>query len=295
MNQATISIQAILYSISSIYYFKKGDACMEDLDLIKNTALTFVKELTSDIGTLSANEGISIGNIQLSQSALKWILHSKDSIDIPENQLDEVLDKAAILLSIVYRDKESLPKIADLIFKRHRKGCFNHDLIWAFFEAKDISSLHLIANRLLSSNQEDVLLARKLLSFIPEINNNTALNNKQLYKCFVNWFEENSLFLHYTGESYNMTSTPIPYEVILKAKYLCKPVSVETGQIIQKITNREYMLLQEFDKLDHYTQSLLAWFSYKIHHMNRNWWNIWLTYPISHQIMYANAAIGGIQ
>ncbi|WIV13802.1 hypothetical protein [Proteiniborus sp. MB09-C3] len=268
---------------------------MEDLSLIQKTAMTFIKEFISGINSMSSNESLSVNNVQLSYSALKWILESRSTIEIPEDQLDEVLDKTAILLAVIYKDKENLPTIADLIFERHRKCCFNHDLIWAFFESCDINSLYLIANKLLSAEPKDVTMARELLDFIPEMNSAEFLSNEQLYSYFVNWFEENSLFLHYTGESYNLTSNPIPYEVILEAKYLCKPVSVNTGHFMQNLTNKEHMLLSEFNKLDYNTQNLLSQFSYRMHHMNKNWWNIWITYPIPYQIMYANTGIGGTQ
>lgn len=268
---------------------------MDDLDLIKKTAMTFINELTSDINSMSTDENLSLNSIQLSCSALKWILESRNTIDITESQLDDAIDKTSILLAAVYRDKESLPIIAELAFERHRKNYFNHDLIWAFFESQDTNSIYLIANKLLSSEPNDVTLARKLLSFVPGMNDTQFSSNRQLYSYFNNWFEENNSFLRYTGESYSLKSDPIFYEVVLGAKYLCKPVAVETGQILQKLTTNEQMLLDEFEKLDIYTQSLLAWFSYKMHHKDKNGWNMWLSYPIPYQVMYANAWIGGVQ
>lgn len=268
---------------------------MDDAILIQNTAMTFIKEFTSDTSSMSINENISVNNIQLSCSALRWILESRSAIDIPETQLDETIDKTATLLAVVYRDQESLPMIAELIFERHRKGCYNHDLIWAFFESRDINSLYSIANKLLSTESKDVMLARKLLNFIPEINSTNFSSNNQLYSCFNDWFKENSLFLHYTGESYSLKSDPVFYEVVLGAKYLCKSVDVQTGKILQRLTTNEQMLLDEFNKLDIYTQSLLAWYSYQMHHKDNNWWNMWLSYPIPYQVIYANTWIGGIQ
>lgn len=267
---------------------------MDDLDLIRETALKFINELTSDINSMSTNENLSLNSIQLSCSALKWILESRNTIDLPENHLDEAIDKTAVLLATVYRDNESLPIIAELAFERHRNDCFNHDLIWAFFESKDTNNIYLIANKLLSSEPKDVALARKLLSFVPGMNDTQFSDNQQLYSYFNNWFEENSSFLRYTGESYSLKSDPIYYEVVLGAKYLCKPVAVETGKILQKLSTNEQMLLDEFNKLDIYTQSLLAWFSFNMHHKDRNWWNMWLSYTIPYQVMHANAWIGGI-
>lgn len=268
---------------------------MDDVNLIQKTAMTFIDEFVSDTNIMSLNENLSVNNIQLSCSALRWILESRNTLDIPENQLDEAVDKAAILLATVYRDKESLPIITDLSFERHRKNCFNHDLIWALFESKDINSIYLVANKLLSSEPKDVLLARKLLSFVPGMNDIQFSNNQQMYSYFNNWLEENRAFLRYTGESYSLKSDPVFYEVVLGAKYLCKPVAIETGQILQKLTTEEQGLLDEFNRLDNYTQTLLAWYSYNMHHKDRSWWNMWLSYTIPYQVMYANAWIGGVQ
>ncbi len=269
---------------------------MDDANLIQKTAMTFIKEFISDTDSMmSTEENLSVNNIQLSCSALKWILESRSTFDMPETQLDEAIDKTATLLAVVYRDQESLPIVSELIFERHKKGYYNHDLIWAFFESKNTNSLYLIADKLLSTEPKDVMLARKLLNFVPGMNDIQNLNNQQLYSYFNDWFEENNLYLHYTGESYSLKSNPIPYEVVLEAKYLCKPVDVETGKILQNLTSNEHMLLSEFNKLDYNTKSILAWFSNKAHHMNRSWWNMWLNYPIPYQITYASTWIGGIQ
>ncbi|MFA5523046.1 MAG: hypothetical protein WDA24_01695 [Tissierellales bacterium] len=268
---------------------------MDDFDLIQKAAMTFISQFTSDIYNLSLSENLSINNIQLSCSALKWILESRNAIDIPDSQLDDAIDKTAILLASVYRDKESLPIIAELAFERHRKNCFNHDLVWAFFEAQHINSIYLIANRLQSSEPMDVAFARKLLNFVPGINELQFSNNQQLYSYFNNWFEENSSFLRYTGESYSLKSDPTFYEVVLGAKYLCKPVATDTGQILQRLNTNDKILIEEFNKLNKYAQSLLACYSYEMHYKDKNWWNIWLSYPLPFQFMYANAWIGGIQ
>lgn len=267
---------------------------MDDLNLTSTVAKSFINEFISGVNSMSNIEQLSINSIQLSHSALKWILESRSTIDIPDNQLDEVLDKTAILLATVYKDKESLPIIADLIFERHRKGCFNHDLIWAFFESCDTHSLFLIANRLLSTQPKDVQLARQLLGFIPGISNNWITNKNKLYSYFANWFEENNLFLHFTGESFNLTSNPIPYAVVLEAKYLYKPVSIDTGLILEELSMAEQMLLDEFRKLNYNTKLILAQFSSNLHRKNINWWNEWITYPIAYQIVHVEAGAGGI-
>ena len=68
---------------------------------------------------------------------------------------DEILDVTASLLIKTHNDKTILPTIVDTIFSRNRKGLFNHDLIWAFFQARDPYSLMLVANYLNSEDTED--------------------------------------------------------------------------------------------------------------------------------------------
>ena len=79
------------------------------------------------------------------------------------NDDDEFLDITALLLIKTHNDKAILPTLVDIIFFRNREGLFTHDLIWAFFQARDINSLMLIANYLHSDNIIDVKLACKLI------------------------------------------------------------------------------------------------------------------------------------
>ncbi|HEY5588621.1 MAG TPA: hypothetical protein VIK86_06665, partial [Candidatus Paceibacterota bacterium] len=79
------------------------------------------------------------------------------------NDNDELLDATATLLIKIHKDKTILPIIVDMIFFRNRKGLFTHDLIWAFFQAREPNSLMLIANYLNSEDMNDVKLACKLL------------------------------------------------------------------------------------------------------------------------------------
>lgn len=205
---------------------------------------------------------------------------------------DKVFDKITAILICNYNDKSILPAVANAIFLRHRNGLFNHNLIWAFFEAREPSSLNLIGNRLQSSNLKDIELAEELLAFIPEINSyrNTDNFNKHLY--FSKWMENNILFLKYTGESFQLTTTPCPYTIIQPAKYICKKVSVDTGEPIAPMTKYEFNLLNEFDKLNDDFQKLLSDFSYTVYRQNLYFWNTWIHSPIKSQIR--SARMGGV-
>ena len=163
---------------------------------------------------------------------------------------DEFLDVTAMLLIKVHKDKTILPIIVDMIFFRNREGLFNHDLIWAFFQARDPYSLMLIANYLGSEDVKDVKLACKLLDFVPSIDMTMGKDSKKQYIAFFNWLKENYPFLYFTGESFQRTSKPIPYIVALDAKYLCRQVSLYTGKPLIPYTEKENNLLGYFNNLD---------------------------------------------
>ena len=200
---------------------------------------------------------------------------------------DEVLDRAALLLTRVHGDKTILPSIVDMIFYRNREGLFTHDLIWAFFGAKDPYSLMLIANYLGSAEEKDVFLARKLLDFVPNIDMAGGKDSRKQYIQFLSWLEENYSFLYFTGESFQRTSRPIPYVVDLEAKYLCRAVSITTGEPLIPFRSKEKHLIGYFTKLDEDHKLLLSEFSFRIHHENIYLWNSWIDKSITRQISIA--------
>ncbi|EFG88937.1 hypothetical protein CLCAR_1687 [Clostridium carboxidivorans P7] len=261
------------------------------LNLRNKIALEITYEICTGKKSFRNNEYLCSDYIQGVNSVLKWMLTTGSIDDGMNNEFDEVLDASAILLTKIYRDKTILPLIAEMIFKRHKQKSLIHNLVWAFFECGDPKSLILIGERLQSQDPKDVELSKKLLNFIPGINifKHTDKNNYYLY--FLNWFEKNFLFLHFTGESFQQCSNPIPYEVILEAKYLCTAVSTNTGKILKPLKKEEIELLKIFNKLDYNTKLLLANFSFNLHHKNIHNWNKWLWYPMSEQIKIAR--IGG--
>lgn len=261
------------------------------LNLRNKIALEITHEICTGKKSFKNTEYLYSDYIQGINSVLKWMLTTGSIDDGMNNEFDEILDTSAILLTKIYRDKTALPLIADMIFKRYKKKYLIHNLVWAFFECGDPKSLILIAERLKSQDSKDVEISKRLLNFIPGINTfkHTDKNNYYLY--FLNWFEKNFLFLHFTGESFQQCSNPIPYEVILDAKYFCVAVSTNTGKILKPLRKEEIELLKIFNMLDCNTQLLLANFSLNLHHKNIHDWNKWLWYPMAEQIKIAR--IGG--
>ena len=140
-------------------------------------------------------------------STLKWIMTTGANDDGLNSEYDRILDGTAAILIITYYDKTILPIIADMIFKRNRKGAFIHDLVWAFFKANIPETLRIIAGFLRSANKDDIDLACKLLNIEPI-----------KYTAYLSWFKENYPNLVFTGESFNLTSNPQPVIVDLEVK-----------------------------------------------------------------------------
>lgn len=268
---------------------------IDELNLRNTIALKFINEILDGEKDISVMERISSDYTQIIHSTLKWVFETGSADDGLSNQYDEVLDIAAILLTKLYNEQKIIPTIVDMIFNRNRKDYFIHDLVWAFFESRDPYSLIMVANRLLSSDEKDIQLANKLLSFVPAISKDNNVNNQKKYISFLDWIEENSLFLYFTGQSLQQTNKPMPYAVDLEAKYLCKYISVDTGKPLKSLTEREHSILSDFKKLDLDTKILLSSFSNMMHHKDPIWWNTWINKSASEQIKIAKAMIGGIQ
>lgn len=202
-------------------------------------------------------------------------------------------DVTTLLLTNVQKNKTILPIVIDTIFYRNQKGHFTDDLVWAFFEARYPYSLLLIANYLSSNNLKDAKLACKLLNFVPSINLSIDKDDKKQYIDIFYWLKENYPFLYFTGESFQRTSKPKPYIVILDFKYLCKRVSVNTGKPLIQLTQREKNQLALFNNLSEYNKLLLSTFSTRIHYKNIYLRQSWINNSINKQIIIAKATLGG--
>ncbi|APQ71656.1 hypothetical protein [Clostridium botulinum] len=265
----------------------------QKLNARNRIALGITNEILSSKRNISDVEYLSFEYIQAVHSVLKWMLETGCINDGLDDQYDEILDITAIFLTKIYRDKTVLPIIAEMIFRRYKQGLLIHDLAWAFFESRDPISLSIISERLQSKELKDVELAQELLSFVPGIGIRENIDIKKQYLSFLDWFGKNNLFLHFTGESFQQVKNPVIYRVVLEAKYLCEPVSIDTGEILRILSRKECKLIDQFKRLDKNTQKLLSEFSVMLHHNNICKWQYWLECPIGEQIKFAR--IGGIQ
>ena len=224
---------------------------------------------------------------------LKWILLTGCIEDGLENRYDEILELSAALLVRYYRDTAILPVVADMIFGRYKKGMLVHNLVWAFFEAKNPDSLLLLANYLYSQDNRDYELACRLLGFIPFVEKNRYTNSAKMYYEVCQWIQENSMFLHHTGECLHLTANSIPYVLSPEAKYLCKPVSPDDGKPFRDYSDDEESLLSRFGALDPGTRLQLAGFSYMLYRRSMHQWNEWIHIPIQDQLRTMKMTMGG--
>jgi hypothetical protein len=228
-------------------------------------------------------------NGELTHSVLKWIMESGHGDDGLDDQYDAILDSVSILLIKKHDDRTFLPVMADTIFKRYRRRSYTHDLIWAFFEARDPYSLGFIANHLNSASYEDVKLSCMLLDFIPCIN----LENGSNYSCFTEWIGENGMFLYYTGESLQQRHNPRYYAVCPEAKYLFKKVNTGSGKILEPLSEDEKNIIEKFKGMGKNEKEMLSNYSYHMHNRDINGWNEWIKNTIEEQIRIAGTQTGG--
>jgi len=234
-------------------------------------------------------------NRQEDYSTLKWILETGYIDDGLNDQYDEVLDTTAIILARVYKEKDCLPIIEEMIFNRYRIGAFIYDLVWTFFEVPDSENLFLIANRLRSTNRKDVELARKFLNFIPCLGTYNGEDNMKQYQCSQKWIKQNKDFLYYTGETYLQTGNPYRYAVSLEAKYLQKTASFLNGELSRSLTEDESICLDSFKALDNDSKLRLSNYSSMLYQKSKHRWSKWLQNPIDKQIEIAKRIPGGSQ
>ncbi len=231
--------------------------------------------------------------IQMSKSVLKWMLETGSVDSGLSAEYDQVIDITTALLISVFGDKTILPLVVNLIFDRYEKGLVVEYLIQSFFDAQAPYSLALIADHLRSSKVRQRILAHRLLSFLPGIDLKRDTDEEQQYWIIQKWLEENSMFLYFDGETFDMTSKPIPYVVIPKAKYLGRFVSVDSGEMVGSLTEEESQRLEEFEKLEVETKIQLATYSAALRRQSLLDWNTWFCSPLKEQLRVTN--LGGLR
>ncbi|TCP27056.1 hypothetical protein EV207_11834 [Scopulibacillus darangshiensis] len=213
-------------------------------------------------------------------SSFRWMLDTGAAASL-NNGYIKVIDGAVIQMLLTYQ--QNIAKdVVDLIFRRKRSHQQSHYLLCALQENADPNCLFYIANYLLSNNQNDVLFAAKLLHFIPGMAH--AATKPEAVALFEGWMEDNHRYLVYTGETSDVSPMPRPYKVNLAAKYLGKPVSLEDGESLQSLSNKEKERWQQFSQLTDGTKEQLASLSAHYRQNHRNEWYEWMASPLEQHI-----------
>lgn len=222
--------------------------------------------------------------------ALEWMVRTGWDSEMDRAGYELFLERCTALLLKSFRDYSLLSAVADIIFERNRQGKLIHNLVWAFFEARDPDSLYLIIQRLNSADAMDRALAKKLLGFIPGLE---EASGASAFVRAMHWLSENRPFLYYTGESMQMCSRPVFYTVSLEAKYLCRPVSADSGKPLSPLQDDELRLLRDFAKLPVYVQQQLAGFSCMLCRRDMHQWASWISQPVARQAETVSEITGG--
>lgn len=141
---------------------------------------------------------------------LEWMVRTGWDAEMGRAGYELLLERCTALLLKSFRDCSVLSAVADIIFERNRYGKLIHNLVWAFFEARDPDSLYLIVQRLNSADDRDRALAKKLLAFIPGLE---EASGTSAFVRAMHWLSENRPFLYYTGETMQMCTRPFFYTV----------------------------------------------------------------------------------
>ena len=188
----------------------------------------------------------SKGKIEPPLDALKWIIHTGAGWDGPRagrDDYDAALDLAAAYFAANYSDGETLSRLAELVFRRHRKGLYVHDLVWALFQGADAAALAVVARYIVSDDGADTELACKLLGLSTP---HTASEKVKTYARFTEWLAENRKYIYVTGEHFNAMSAPHHLNCDEEAKYLKREIHPRTREPFTPLTDEERTALEAF-------------------------------------------------
>lgn len=226
------------------------------------------------------------------RQTLKWMFETGRTWEGPFPEFDAydaVMDLAAAVLIVNYQDDSILPGVAELIFRRNRKGLYIHDLVWSFFRACDPSSVSLLARRLISREAADAELACELLHLEMPEHPEHPESRRKLYEQYQSWLKENRPYLYFTGEQFQLTSAPKPVKVDKEAKYLQKEISPRSQKPLVSVTDDERERLMGFRTCSWEERNLLCEYSDRLHKQNKAAWENWSRNPPDQQVLAARS------
>lgn len=233
------------------------------------------------------------GNDYLSEKSdevypiLKWMIDTGYEEEDTSDEYEQIMDIVATTLINVYGDNSIIDKVAEIIFKRNKKGKFVNDMVWAYFESKDINAIKLIAKRLLSDDNTDINLAKRLLNL-----NDIIIDKQKFYNDYNAWMQDNDDFLYFTEECNQFTSNPTPIKTDLLRKYLNKGAKTYKKTTVEVEDENEKQCLAVFSQLDMKDKALLSDFSNTLNKKDLAEWERWIHLPVQEQLEIAKKEQG---
>mgnify|MGYP006945565086 CR=1 FL=1 len=218
-------------------------------------------------------------------TALAWVLDTGYEENGLDEAYEEVLERAVSLLINTYHDTDILPRVAHMIFARHREGRNIHDLTWAYFQSGYPDALRLIARRLSSAEPADVTLACRLLHIDPPGSDPDSCRKE--YRPYMEWLRDNDPYLYFTGESMQYASAPIFYRVDPERKYLQQGIASYHRKPVTPADEGERRRLEAFAALTEEEKTSLAEYSQRLHAKDAAGWKRWMGCPIEEQVRIA--------
>ena len=222
----------------------------------------------------------------INPDSLKWMLTTGITHDGFSDFYDELMDNAALLLILKFRDTSALSAVQSLIFIRNGKGTFNHDLIWAFFAIFDFDALKEAAEHILSPDGGESEFACHLFGIKPP---KDANGKRAVRDAFVASLEENLPYLYPTRDSYQRTSNPEFIKLNKAAKYIGKPVSRKSGRPEGELSAHERALLRSFDNAPESDKELLPKYSKELKDWDYALWKTFIEAPFTAQVTAAKS------
>lgn len=231
------------------------------------------------------------------QPVLKWMIETGglgDGLEDDErDDYEEVLDISASVLINVYKDASILPAVTNMLFQRYKKGGDIHTLVWSVFSIHEPAVLNLIAEHLRSPDKQEVELACNLLNIKIEENRDLSAECQEKYEAYLQWMEENHLFLSFTNESLQFASNPVFCKVDLERKYVHKANSPHTGQVAAISESIEEKCLHAFAPLSYEEKTALADYSCKRYNQDVSRWREWIQLPVDEQLKTNRTGLEG--
>lgn len=235
------------------------------------------------VSTAGPPAGSIAGSPEQTRAALRWMLDTGLSDDGLDDGYDQLLDTAAALLVITWHDTSVLPQLIPVIFRRHRRERYIHDLVWVVFRSRDPRILEWIARYLRSPRQQDVDLADKLLRGTLEAGDIPA-GRPLRFGAYRSWLAENQAYLRFTGEEFQQSSEPKFCRVDWNAKYLGRPATPVGGKEPAPPTPEEEARRRDFEALAPEDRRRLADVSCRLRRADRRRWRRWMTAPAARQL-----------